>query len=202
MSAVSIRASFYLHDCRNDRVRKNGLGSISIATSFRDNLPSPGEDCLVLFTIHIQESVFEWLQENGALCCCETLKFDILLQLISPGKKPPSNTSKKIAAAAAVGVAATAVGVVAAPVIAGAALGAAGFTSAGVAAGSIAAGVQSAVYGGSVAAGSLFALCQSAGATGVIGSAATAAIGGGTGLTGIAATLGSFKLFVRHSYIF
>ena len=152
--------------------------------------------------IHIQESVFEWLQENGALCCCETLKFDILLQLISPGKKPPSNTSKKIAAAAAVGVAATAVGVLAAPVIAGAALGAAGFTSAGVAAGSIAAAVQSAVYGGSVAAGSLFALCQSAGATGVIGSAATAAIGGSTGLTGIAATLGSFKLFVRHSYIF
>ena len=41
MSAVSIRASFYLHDCRNNRLRKNGLGSISIATSFRDNLPSP-----------------------------------------------------------------------------------------------------------------------------------------------------------------
>ena len=41
MSAVSIRASFYLHDCRNDRVRKNGLGSISIATNLRDNLPSP-----------------------------------------------------------------------------------------------------------------------------------------------------------------
>ena len=133
--------------------------------------------------IHIQESVLEWLQQNGALCCCETLKFDILLQLISSGKKPPSNTST-------------------APVVAGAALGAAGFTSAGVAAGSIAAGVQSAVYGGSVAAGSLFALCQSAGAIGVIGSAATAAIGGGTGLTGIAATLGSFRLFVRHSYIF
>ena len=35
MSAVSIRASFYLHDCRNDRVRKNGLGSISITASFR-----------------------------------------------------------------------------------------------------------------------------------------------------------------------
>ena len=45
MSAVSIRASFYLHDCLNDRVRKKGLGSISIATTFRDNLPSPGEDC-------------------------------------------------------------------------------------------------------------------------------------------------------------
>ena len=113
------------------------------------------------------------------------------------GKKPLSNTAKKIAAVAAVGVAATAVGVLAAPVIAGAALGAAGFTSAGVAAGSVAAGVQSAVYGGSVAAESLFALCQSAGATGVIGSAATAFIGGGTGLAGIAGTLGSFKLFVR-----
>ena len=51
MTAVSIRASFYPHDCRNDRVRKNDLGSIFIATSFRDNLPSPGEDCLVLFTM-------------------------------------------------------------------------------------------------------------------------------------------------------
>ena len=41
MSAVSIQASFYLHDCRNNRLRKNGLGSISIATSLRNNLPSP-----------------------------------------------------------------------------------------------------------------------------------------------------------------
>ena len=41
MSAVLIRASFYLHDCQNDRLRKNGLGSTAIATSFRDNLPSP-----------------------------------------------------------------------------------------------------------------------------------------------------------------
>ena len=48
---VSLRASFHLHDCRNDRVQKNGLGSISIATSFRDNLPFPGEDRLVLFTM-------------------------------------------------------------------------------------------------------------------------------------------------------
>ena len=31
----------FKHDCRNDRVRKNVLGSISIATSFRDNLPFP-----------------------------------------------------------------------------------------------------------------------------------------------------------------
>ena len=35
----------------NDRVRKNGLGSISFATSFRGNLRSLGEDCLVLFTM-------------------------------------------------------------------------------------------------------------------------------------------------------
>ena len=51
MSAVSLRASFHLHDCRNDRVRKNGLGSIAFATSFRDHLPSPEEDRLVLFTM-------------------------------------------------------------------------------------------------------------------------------------------------------
>ena len=51
MSAVSLRAPFHLHDCRNDRVRKNGLGSIAIATSFRDHLPSPGDDLLVLFTM-------------------------------------------------------------------------------------------------------------------------------------------------------
>ena len=51
MLAVLLQASFHLYDCRNNRVRKNGLGSISIATSFRDNLPSPGEDPLVLFTM-------------------------------------------------------------------------------------------------------------------------------------------------------
>ena len=51
MSAVSLPASFHLHDCRNDRVRKNGLGLISIATSFRDHLTSPGEDRLALFTM-------------------------------------------------------------------------------------------------------------------------------------------------------
>ena len=51
MLAVSLRASLHLHDCRNDRVWKNGLGSISIATSFRENLPSAGEDRLVLLTM-------------------------------------------------------------------------------------------------------------------------------------------------------
>ena len=48
MAAVSPRASFHLHDCRNDRVRKNGQGSIFITASFRGNLPSPEEDRLVL----------------------------------------------------------------------------------------------------------------------------------------------------------
>ena len=53
MSAVSLRASFNLHDCWNDRVQKNGLGSISFTASFRGNLPSPGENHLVLFTIAV-----------------------------------------------------------------------------------------------------------------------------------------------------
>ena len=51
MSGGSLQASFYLHDCRNNRVWKNGLGSISITTSFRRNLPSPWEDRLILFTM-------------------------------------------------------------------------------------------------------------------------------------------------------
>ena len=51
MSAVSLRASFHVHDFRNGRVRKNSLGSISITTSLRGNLPSPREDRLVLLTI-------------------------------------------------------------------------------------------------------------------------------------------------------
>ena len=38
--SVSLRTSFCLHDCWNDWVRENGLGSISI-TNFRGNLPSP-----------------------------------------------------------------------------------------------------------------------------------------------------------------
>ena len=33
------------------QVRKSGLGSISIRSSFRGNLPSPREDRLVLFTM-------------------------------------------------------------------------------------------------------------------------------------------------------
>ena len=51
MSAISLWASFHLHDCWNDQVRKSGLGSISITSSFRGNLPSPREDRLVLFTM-------------------------------------------------------------------------------------------------------------------------------------------------------
>ena len=52
MSVVSLRTLFYtLMIAGMTRVRKTGLGSISITTSFRDNLPSLGEDCLVLFTM-------------------------------------------------------------------------------------------------------------------------------------------------------
>ena len=43
-----------VHDvthCRNDQVRKSGLGSISITSSFRGNLPSSREDRLVLLTM-------------------------------------------------------------------------------------------------------------------------------------------------------
>ena len=49
VSAVSFRASFCIHGYRNHRFRKNGLGSISITTSFRSQLSYPGEDRLVLF---------------------------------------------------------------------------------------------------------------------------------------------------------
>ena len=61
MSALSLRASFHLHDCRNDQVRKNGLGSISIAPSFRDNLPFPGEDRLVVFAM--AASVYSYFEK-------------------------------------------------------------------------------------------------------------------------------------------
>ena len=47
MSAVLHQATFHLHDYRNDRVRKNSLGSISITASFRSNLPFPRENHLV-----------------------------------------------------------------------------------------------------------------------------------------------------------
>ena len=71
MSAVSRRESFHLHDCRNDRVRKNGLGSISIATSFRDNLPFRGEDLLVLFTMaacvytNVSRHATHWIRQEN-----------------------------------------------------------------------------------------------------------------------------------------
>ena len=39
MSAVSLRASFHLFDCRNDRVRRNGQGSILQQTSEAIYLP-------------------------------------------------------------------------------------------------------------------------------------------------------------------
>ena len=43
----------YLYDCRNDRFRKNSMGSISITASFRGNLPCPGDNHLVLFTMAV-----------------------------------------------------------------------------------------------------------------------------------------------------
>ena len=89
MSAVSLRASFHLHDCRNDLVRKNGLGSISIATSFRDNLTSPWEDRLVLFTMaacvytNASRHATHWIRQGnsygfgaGFLFWCELTEFD------------------------------------------------------------------------------------------------------------------------------
>ena len=51
MSAVSLRASFYLHGCRDDRVWKDSLVSIFITKNIRSHLPSLGEDRLVLFTV-------------------------------------------------------------------------------------------------------------------------------------------------------
>ena len=51
MLAVSLRASFHMHGCRDYQVWKDNLGSISITASFRGNLPSPGEDSLVLTTM-------------------------------------------------------------------------------------------------------------------------------------------------------
>ena len=47
MSEVSLRASFYLLGFRGDPVWKDSLGSISITTSVRCHLPSPGQDRLV-----------------------------------------------------------------------------------------------------------------------------------------------------------
>ena len=61
MSAVSLRASFHLHDCWNDRVWKNGLDLISITASFRGHLPSPGQNYLVLFTM----AVYVYRNDSG-----------------------------------------------------------------------------------------------------------------------------------------
>ena len=73
MSAVSLLASFHFHDCRNDWLPKNGLGSISIATSFRDHLQSPGEDRLVLFTMaaciytNVSRHATHWIRRGNSL---------------------------------------------------------------------------------------------------------------------------------------
>ena len=89
MLAVSLRASFHMHGCRDDQVWKDSLGSISITASFRGNLPSPGEDSLVLFKMttcvyrNASGHAIHWIcQENshgfrvGVLFWCEKTEFD------------------------------------------------------------------------------------------------------------------------------
>ena len=82
--ALSIR-----HDCWNDQVRKSGLGSISITSSLRGNLPSPREDRLVLFTMaacvyrNASRHATHWIRQGnsygfgaGFLFWCEQTEFD------------------------------------------------------------------------------------------------------------------------------
>ena len=89
MSAVSLWTSFHLHDCWNDQVRKSSLGSISITSSFRGNLPSPREDRLVLFTMaacvyrDASRHATHWIYQvnsygfgAGFLFWCEQTEFD------------------------------------------------------------------------------------------------------------------------------
>ena len=72
MLAVSLRASFHMHGCRDDQVWKDGLGSISITASFRGNLPSPGEDSLVLFTMatcvyrNASDHAIHWIRQRNS----------------------------------------------------------------------------------------------------------------------------------------
>ena len=76
-------ASFYLHHCLIDRVRKNGLGSISIATSFRDNLPFPGGDRLVLFTMaacvyrNASRHATRWIRQGNSYGFGQDSYFDV-----------------------------------------------------------------------------------------------------------------------------
>ena len=66
-----------------------GLASIAIATSFRDHLPSPGEDRLVLFTMaacvytNVSRHAKLWIRQGnpygfvaGFLFWCEQTEFD------------------------------------------------------------------------------------------------------------------------------
>ena len=89
VSAISLQASFHLHGCRDDQVWKDSLVSISITASFRGNLPSPGEDSLVLFTMatyvykNASGHAIRWICERnsygfgvGVLFWCEQKEFD------------------------------------------------------------------------------------------------------------------------------
>ena len=89
MSAVSLRASFHLHSCRDDQVWKDSLGLIFITTSFRGHLPSPGEDSLVLITMktcvykNVSDHAIHWICERnsygfgvGVLFWSEQKEFD------------------------------------------------------------------------------------------------------------------------------
>ena len=51
MSAVSIGSSIYLHGCRDDRIGKNCLGTITITTGSNRDRSATGENNLVLFTV-------------------------------------------------------------------------------------------------------------------------------------------------------
>ena len=88
MSAVSLRASFHLYSCWDDQVWIDSLGSISITASFRGNLPSSGEDSLVLFTVancvykNASGHAIHWICEKnsygfgvGVLFWCERKEF-------------------------------------------------------------------------------------------------------------------------------
>ena len=62
----------HLHYCRNDRVLDNGLGSVSVAISFRDHLPFPREDRLVLFTMaacvytNVNRHAKHWIRQGNS----------------------------------------------------------------------------------------------------------------------------------------
>ena len=82
-------STFHLPGCWNDRLRKNSLGLIAIATSFRDHLPFSREDRLVLFTMaacvytNVSRHATHWIRQGnsygfgaGFLFWCEQTEFD------------------------------------------------------------------------------------------------------------------------------